>query len=80
MLLSQPKRPITTPTVTPTAPSSSRLMHKRKPSAKQASQNRCTIEKQSKKKAKLARKPKTINMTQIDDFELLFRKIGRAHV
>jgi hypothetical protein len=68
-LLSQPKPP--TPTLI--APSSSRLPRERKPTTKQASQNRRTIEKQLKRMAKLARKGKTINTTQLDDVELPFR-------
>lgn len=68
-LLSQPKPP--TPTLT--APSLSRLTRERKPTTKQASQNRRAIEKQHKKKAKLAKKPKTIGTTQLDEFELPFR-------
>jgi hypothetical protein len=68
-LLSQSKLP--TPTFIP--PSSSRLTRERKPTTKQASQNRRTIEKQLKRKAKLARKGKTVNTTQLDDVELPFR-------
>ena len=68
-LLSQPKP--ATPTLI--APSSSRLTRVRKPTSKQASQNRRTIEKQLKRKAKLARKGKTVNTTQLDDIELPFR-------
>jgi hypothetical protein len=68
-LLSQQKTLIPTPT----APSSSRPTRTRKTTVKQASQNRRAIEKQLKRKAKLAKKPKTINTTQLDDVELPFR-------
>jgi hypothetical protein len=68
-LLSQQKAPIPTPI----APSSSRPTRIRKPTIKQASKNRRGIEKQLERKAKLARKPKTIDTTQLDDVELPFR-------
>jgi hypothetical protein len=68
-LLSQQKAPIPTPR----APSSSRPTRTRKTTIKQASQNRRAIEKQLERKAKLARKPKTIDTTQLDDVELPFR-------
>jgi hypothetical protein len=55
-----------------TASSSNRPTRARKPSAKQASQNRCTIEKEEKKRAHLAKKPKTTDTTQLDKFELPF--------
>ena len=45
----------------------------RKPTTKQTSQNRRIIEKEEKRLAKLARKPKTINTTQLDEFDLPFR-------
>jgi hypothetical protein len=52
---------------------SSRPTREYKPTAKQASQNRRTIEKEEKKRAKLAKKPKTVDTTQLDEFELPFR-------
>ena len=45
----------------------------RKPTAKQASQNRRAIEREEKRLAKLSKKPKTVDTTQLDDFELPFR-------
>jgi hypothetical protein len=53
--------------------SSNRPTRQRKPTSKQASQNRCTIENEEKKKAKLTKKPKTTNTTQLDQFKLPFR-------
>jgi hypothetical protein len=52
-----------------TAPSFSRLARARKPTAKQASQNRCAIEKQGREKDKT----KMVNTTQLQEYELLFR-------
>ena len=49
-----------------------RPTRERKPTSKQASQNRRTIKKEQKKLARLARKPKTIDTTQLDQFELPF--------
>ena len=46
-----------------TASSLNRLIRARKLSAKQASQNQRVIEKEEKKRAKLAKKPKTTNTT-----------------
>jgi hypothetical protein len=56
-----------------TVSSSNRPTRARKPSAKQASQNRRTIEKEEKKRAQFAKKPKTTDTTQLDGFELPFR-------
>ena len=53
--------------------SSNRPTRARKPSAKQSSQNQRAIEKEEKRRAKLASKPKTVNTTQLDEFELPFR-------
>jgi hypothetical protein len=53
--------------------SSSRPIRVCKPTAKQASQNRRAIEKEDKRLARLTRKPKTVDTTQLDDFELPFR-------
>src|SRR6266487_2143327 len=50
--------------------SSSRPIRACKPTAKQASQNRRVIEKEDKRLARLTRKPKTVDTTQLDDFEL----------
>jgi hypothetical protein len=55
-----------------TAPSASRPTRERKITTKQASQNRRNIEKQQKKNAKLAKKPKTVDTSQFD-VELPFR-------
>lgn len=63
----------TQPTTSSVVPSSSRRARERKPTTKQASQNRRIIEKEEKRLAKLARKPKTINTTQLDEFDLPFR-------
>jgi hypothetical protein len=63
----------TQPTTSSVVPSSSRRARERKPTTKQASQNRRIIEKEEKRLAKLARKPKTINTTQLDGFDLPFR-------
>jgi hypothetical protein len=54
-------------------PSSSRPIRACKPTAKQASQNGRAIEKEDKRLARLTRKPKTVDTTQLDDFELPFR-------
>jgi hypothetical protein len=54
-------------------PTSSRPARERKPTVKQVSQNRRAIENEEKKKVKLAKKPKTANTTQLDEFELPFR-------
>ena len=59
--------------LTSVVPSSSRRARERKPTTKQASQNRRMIEKEENRLAKLARKPKTINTTQLDEFDLPFR-------
>jgi hypothetical protein len=53
--------------------SSSRPIRACKPTAKQASQTRRAIEKEDKRLARLTRKPKTVDTTQLDDFELPFR-------
>ena len=63
----------TQPTTSSVVPSSSRRARERNPTTKQASQNRRIIEKEEKRLAKLARKPKTINTTQLDEFDLPFR-------
>ena len=63
----------TQPTTSSVVPSSCRRARERKPTTKQASQNRRMIEKEEKRLAKLARKPKTINTTQLDEFDLPFR-------
>jgi hypothetical protein len=59
-------------TLVPTEPSLSRPVRERKPTSKQASQNRHEIEKQELKKAQLKRKPKTVDTTQLEEFELPF--------
>jgi hypothetical protein len=61
------------PTSTATATTLIRLQRTRKPSAKQASQNRRVVEKQEAKQAKLKRKPKRSKTTQLDEFDLPFR-------
>ena len=61
------------PLTSSVVPSSSRRARERKPTTKQASQNRRMIEKEENRLAKLARKPKTINTTQLDEFDLPFR-------
>jgi len=53
--------------------SSNRPIRTRKPTAKQASQNRRVIEREEKRLAKLSKKPKTADTTQLDEFELPFR-------
>jgi hypothetical protein len=53
--------------------SSNHPIRTRKPTAKQASQNRRAIEREEKRLAKLSKKPKTVDTTQLDDFELPFR-------
>ena len=72
----QPIRPsIQPPSTAPSViqASSSRPTRDRTLTSKQASQNRRTIEKEEKKRAKLAKKPKTVDTTQLDEFELPFR-------
>ena len=59
-------------TLVPTEPSLSRPGRERKPTSKQASQNRHEIEKQELKKVQLKRKPKTVDTTQLEEFELPF--------
>ena len=61
------------PTSTATATTSIRPQRARKASAKQASQNRRAVEKLEAKQAKLKRKPKTVQTTQLDEFDLPFR-------
>jgi hypothetical protein len=56
-------------TLAPTTSTSSRPVRDRKPTAKQASQ----IRNAKKKNAKLAKKPKTVNTTQLEEFNLPFR-------
>ena len=53
--------------------SSNHPIRTRKPTAKQASQNRRAIEREEKRLAKVSKKPKTVDTTQLDDFELPFR-------
>ena len=53
--------------------SSNHPIRTRKPTAKQASQNRRVIEREEKRLAKLSKKPKTADTTQLDEFELPFR-------
>jgi hypothetical protein len=54
--------------------SSLRPTRSRKPTTKQASQNRRAIEKEEKRLAKLVKKkPKAVDTTQLDEFELPFR-------
>jgi hypothetical protein len=57
--------PIPSPILTLTAPFLSRLTYKKKPTAKQVSQIRYNKEKKQAKKVKLAKKPKTANISQI---------------
>jgi hypothetical protein len=76
VLITQNQAPSSSSIRPPTSsvvPSSSRRARERKPTTKQASQNRRMIEKEEKRLAKLARKPKTINTTQLDEFDLPFR-------
>jgi hypothetical protein len=76
VLISQNQAPSSSSIQPPTSsvlPSSGRRARERKPTTKQASQNRRMIEKEEKRLAKLARKPKTINTTQLDEFDLPFR-------
>jgi hypothetical protein len=76
VLITQNQAPSSSSIQPPTSsvvPSSSRRARERKPTTKQASQNRRMIEKEENRLAKLARKPKTINTTQLDEFDLPFR-------
>ena len=53
--------------------SSNHPIRTRKPTAKQASQNRRVIDREEKRLAKLSKKPKTADTTQLDEFKLPFR-------
>ena len=61
------------PSPLPIGPSSSRPVRERKPTSKMQSQERRNIEKQEKRKAKLLKKPKKADTSQINGFELPFR-------
>jgi len=65
---SQQKQHQKSASLVPIAPSSSRPARARKPTAKQASQNRRDIEKQGKRKAKTKR----VDTTQLQEYELPF--------
>ena len=73
--------PLPSPVPASTAPFLSRLARERKPTAKQVSQIRRDKEQKQAKKIKLAKKPKTadisqiktVDMSQLDNFVLPFR-------
>jgi hypothetical protein len=68
-ILSQ-RNPLQKQVTPPAAPTSSRPIRTRKPTSKQASQNRRENEKKERRKAQLK---KTVDTTQLDDYEFPFR-------